>query len=106
MRLLLDESVPRRLKEALSPHAVRTVGDMGWSGMKNGALLSRAAAEFDAFVTVDQNLPYQQNLARLPIAVIVLVAPSNQLRDLLPTVPKLLAALAALKPGEYSQVSV
>lgn len=105
MRLLLDESVPRRLKDALAPHAVRTVGDMGWSGMKNGALLALAAPEFDAFVTVDQNLPYQQNIARLPMAVVVLVAPSNQLKDLLPTVPKLLAALAGLKAGEYTQVS-
>jgi len=50
---------------------------MGWCGRKNGELLALAAAEFEAFITVDQNLPYQQNIATLPIAVVVLVTPSN-----------------------------
>jgi len=60
MRLLLDESVLRRFRHALSAHTVKTAVEMGWSGRKNGALLALAAAEFEAFITVDQNLPYQQ----------------------------------------------
>ena len=40
MRLLLDESVPSRLRRALPKHSVRTVGEMGWSGFKNGKLLA------------------------------------------------------------------
>jgi hypothetical protein len=68
MLLLLDESVPRRLRHTLPSHDVRTVVEMGWSGIKNGELLALAAANrFDAFVTVDKRLPYQQNLATLPI---------------------------------------
>jgi predicted nuclease of predicted toxin-antitoxin system len=67
MRLLLDESVPRRLRRALPAHtvktAVETAVEMGWSGVKNGALLALAAAEVEAFITVDRNLPYQQNVA-------------------------------------------
>ena len=55
MRLLLDESVPRRLRDALPAHSVRTAVEMGWGGVKNGALLVLAAAEFDAFITVDRN---------------------------------------------------
>ena len=78
MRLLLDESVPSRLRRALPGHEVRTVGEMGWSGVKNGKLLALAATAFDAFVTVDKNLPYQQNLSTLPVAVIVLDARSNR----------------------------
>jgi predicted nuclease of predicted toxin-antitoxin system len=74
MRLLLDESVPRRLKRSLPRHAVRNVVEMGWDGIRNGELLARAANEFDALVTVDKNLQYQQNLDNLPIAVIVLDA--------------------------------
>jgi predicted nuclease of predicted toxin-antitoxin system len=72
MRLLLDESVPSRLRRSLSEHSVRTVVEAGWSGVKNGKLLALAATEFDAFITVDKNLPFQQNLATLPIALVVL----------------------------------
>ena len=68
MRLLLDESVPRRFRRTLPAHTVKTVVEMGWSGVKNGALLELAAVEFEAFITVDRNLPYQQNIAALPIS--------------------------------------
>jgi hypothetical protein len=99
MHLLLDESVPRRFRHALPSHDVRTVVEMGWSGIKNGELLALAAANrFDAFVTVDKRLPYQQNLATLPIAVVVLDAISNELSSLLPLVPALDQALATLTP--------
>ena len=63
MRLLLDESVPSRLRRFLPNHDVKTVVEMGWSGIKNGRLLTLVAAEFDAFLTVDKNLPHQQHLA-------------------------------------------
>jgi len=105
MRLLLDESVPRRLRRALPEHVVRTAVEMGWSGVKNGELLLLAAAEFDALITVDQNLPHQQNVANLPIAVIVLVAASNELETLLPLIPNLDTALAALVPWSLVRVS-
>ena len=104
MRLLLDESVPSRLRRSLTGHSVRTVFEAGWSGVKNGKLLALAAAEFDAFVTVDKNLPFQQNLATLPIALVVLDSVSNELPALLPLVPALLLALASLKPKSYTLV--
>ena len=78
MRLLLDESIPVKLRRSLPNHDVRTVVEMGWSGVKNGELLAFAANEFDAFVTVDKNLPYQQNLTTLSVAVVVLDAASNE----------------------------
>ena len=56
MRLLLDGSVPGRLRRSLTDHSVRTVVEAGWSGVKNGKLLALAAAEFDAFITVDKNM--------------------------------------------------
>jgi len=68
MRPLLDESVPKRLRLHLPNHDVKTVVEMGWGSVKNGALLALAAPHFDAFVTVDKNQPYQQNLAQLPVA--------------------------------------
>jgi hypothetical protein len=106
MRLLLDESVPRKLRFALAKHEVRTVVEMGWSGRRNGELLSLAAADFDAFDTVDKNLPYQQNEAALAIAVVVLDALTNDLSSLLPLVPALERTLDALAPRTFVRVSI
>lgn len=105
MRVLLDESVPSRLRQAIAEHEVRSVVEMGWSGEKNGRLLALAGDSFDAFVTVDRNLPYQQNLERLPIAVVILEASSNELSALLPLVPALRQALISAKPGSCLRVS-
>jgi predicted nuclease of predicted toxin-antitoxin system len=88
MRLLLDESVPAKLRRSLPSHHVRMVVEVGWSGVKNGKLLALAASDFDAFVTVDKNLPYQQNVTAFPVAVVVLNAVSNELSYLLPLVPE------------------
>lgn len=70
MRILLDESLPVDLRAELSGHEAATVAAVGWSSMKNGELLRRAAGRFDVFVTADQNLQYQQNLSQLPISVV------------------------------------
>jgi len=72
MRLLLDECVPARLRRSLPSHQVSTVVQEGWSGVKNGKLLALAATGFDAFITVDKNLSYQQNASNAPVAVLVL----------------------------------
>jgi predicted nuclease of predicted toxin-antitoxin system len=106
MRLLLDESVPRRFALLLPDHEVKTVVQVGWGGTKNGALLSLAGREFDVFITVDANLPYQQNIAALPIAVVVLKALSNELVNLIPLIPELEKALARLQPGQFVSVEM
>ena len=104
MRILLDESLPIELRDELPQHSVRSVQEMGWSALKNGDLLRRAADRFDVFVTADQNLQYQQNLQILPIAVAVLVAKSNRIQSLKPLVPQLLSALASLAPRTLLRV--
>jgi predicted nuclease of predicted toxin-antitoxin system len=101
MRVLLDECVPARLRKALPSHQVSTVPEEGWSGVKNGKLLALAAAKFDAFVTVDKNLPYQQKTSSLPVSIFVLDARSNELTYLLPLVQKPEIALASHDPGTY-----
>jgi hypothetical protein len=88
----------------LTDLSVRTVVEAGWSGIKNGKLLALAATEFDAFITVDKNLQFQQNLEMLPIAVVVIDAVSNELPVLLPLVPALLRELASLKPKAVTLV--
>lgn len=88
MRILLDECVPRPLRRELPDHEVRTVVEMGWAGKQNGELMRLLAAEnFAVFLTIDQNLRYQQNLRGLCMAVVVLVAPTNRLHDLVPLMP-------------------
>lgn len=91
MRLLLDESVPRRLKVAFADGiSVATVPEMGGAGTKNGELLRRAALEgFIARATADRGIEYQQRLDSLPIAVIVMVAFRNRIAGLEPLVPQI-----------------
>ncbi len=74
MRVLLDECVPKRFRRDLILHVVRTVPEMGWTGIKNGQLLQLASSEFDCFLTVDRNLSFQQHVGHLPLAVVVVEA--------------------------------
>ncbi len=105
MKLLLDESLPRSLKGELTSHDVVTVPEKGWAGKDNSELLQLASAEFDVFVTADQGLQYQQNLAGYGIAVVTLAARSNRVEDLRPLVPRLLTALDEVGPGEVITVA-
>lgn len=89
MRILIDECLPKKLKQQLVRYSVSTVQEIGWSGLKNGELLRRAENEFDVWLTADQNVKSQQNLNRFDIAVVVLVAPQNKLEMLLPLMPQL-----------------
>jgi hypothetical protein len=104
VRVLLDECVDWRLSRAISGHEVSTVAQMGWTGIKNGELLKRASAQFDVFVTIDQNLAFQQNARSLEIAVIVLHAKTSRLADMLTLVPTLAATIESAKPGTLSNI--
>jgi hypothetical protein len=77
---------------------------MGWAGIKNGALLQLAAESFDVLLTTDRNLTFQQNLATMRLAIIVLRALSNDISVLRPLTPSVLEALLRIKVGEVVQV--
>jgi predicted nuclease of predicted toxin-antitoxin system len=96
MKLLLDECLDWRLLRELPEHEIRTTRQMGWIGRTNGALLAAAENEFDVFITVDNNLAYQQNTTRFAIAVVVLRPRSLRLHDVLELVPKLRATLETI----------
>ena len=104
--MLLAECVPRRLGRELPGHDVRTVNEMVWSGIKNGPLLQRAAQEFDVFLTVDQGIEYQQNPVGLALAIIVLVARSNDIDDLRPLMPRVRETLDNAYPGTIVKVKI
>jgi hypothetical protein len=96
---LLNECVDRRLGREIIGYDVMTVHQMGWAGIKNGELLTRAADAFDIFVTIDGNLPFQTKVADLEISVLVLRGRSSRLADLLPLIPALRAAIPLAAPG-------
>ena len=78
---------------------------MGWAGKKNGELLRLAAPEFDVFITADRSLPKQQNLGRVNLGVIALVARNNKIESLRPLLPHLRRTLHKVKPGQVLRVS-
>ncbi|NCJ08398.1 hypothetical protein GS597_18170 [Synechococcales cyanobacterium C] len=104
MKLLLDECIDRKLAREFPGYEVKTVPQMGWAGVKNGQLLTLAAADFDVFITVDRNLSFQQNLPAFDIAVIILKVPSNRLVDLKPLIPQVLAILFTVTKGQATVI--
>ncbi|MGH2617245.1 MAG: DUF5615 family PIN-like protein [Thermomicrobiales bacterium] len=105
MLVLIDESLPRRLGDALIGHDVRTVALMGWHGTSNGELLRRAETErFDVLISADRNLEFQQNIPRFALGVIVVMVPRTNPEDVLPLVPRIESALDNIKPGRVFHV--
>lgn len=105
MKILLDECVHVELRNHIAGHEVFTVAYMKWKGTKNGALLARAIADgFEAFVTTDRGVAYEQHITATPLTVMVLHAKSNDLDDLLPLVAPLLTALNHAKPATVNNV--
>src|SRR5215207_5357484 len=100
MRVLLDECIPRKLRDELPGHNVKTIAEMKWTGTKNGDLLKLAEVGFDVLLTVDQGIPFQQNLAGTNLALVVIVAPSNDIKDLRPSMPEVLRVLISIQPGQ------
>lgn len=100
MKLLLDECMPRVLKNDFPGHTVLTVEEAAFKGLKNGKLLRAMVGAFEVLLTVDKSLPKQQNLSELGIAVLLFRARSNAYDDLLPLLPQALSALAKIQPGE------
>ena len=106
MKLLLDECVTRFLKRDLTEHDVQTVADAGLKGLTNGALLRAASGIFDALITVDRNIQYQQNIQALDISVIILSGNGTTYDDLKPLVPAMNEVLKTVKRGEIVTVSI
>jgi hypothetical protein len=100
MKVLLDECLPRKLKNEVIAEFVTTVPEVGWASIQNGTLLRLGEQEFDVFLTNDQNLEHQQNLKRLDLAIVVLVAVTNDIEDLKPLMPAANEALNKISAGQ------
>jgi hypothetical protein len=104
VKLLLDECVTRFVKRDLIGHEVHSVEETGFKGLENGKLLRAASGLFEVLITVDQNLPYQQHVAGLDIAILVLAAKRNSYARLKPLLPRALEALKTIKPGDLIRI--
>jgi predicted nuclease of predicted toxin-antitoxin system len=107
MKILLDECIPRKLRNALPEHECHTVPEAGLAGQKNGRLLSLPErANFDLFFTMDKGIQYQQNLAGRKIAILIVHAQSNRLKDLLPHIEACRLIMQSIQPGEVMRAGV
>ena len=105
MRLLIDECINERLRLCFPGHDCQTVRFAGLAGFKNGRLLKAAeSGGFEVLVTVDQNIPDQQNLAGRKIALIILCGATNRLCDLERLVPAALVVLKSIGSGEIIRI--
>ncbi len=77
---------------------------MNWKRIKNGELLALAEAQFDLFLTSDQNLRYQQNLADRGIAI--LEVSTNKLRRLQAAAQAIRETIAAMRPSEFRRLEI
>ncbi|HEY1948346.1 MAG TPA: hypothetical protein VGG97_15155 [Bryobacteraceae bacterium] len=105
MRILLDESVPQKLRLLIDDHTVVTVAFKGWSGLKNGVLLTAAEeAGFELLITADQEISYPQNLSGRKLEMLVLS--TNNWDYVKGGVSRIIAAIAEVKPGSYAEVEI
>jgi hypothetical protein len=103
MRILFDHGTPAPLRRAWTAHSVSTAYEMGWTELDNGALLQTAEAAFDALITTDQNLRYQQNLTGRRLAILVL--PTTSWPKIQANEPLIVAAVDALRPGDLTELA-
>ena len=104
MRLLLDECVDPRVKGLLEEHQVFTVHEMGWDRLTDGEVLSQAQHLFDALVTIDRGLEFQQNIKRFSIEVVIISVRKNQVAHYRVIEKELLDAVVGIRPGEVIRI--
>src|SRR2546426_12290459 len=99
MRILFDQGTPVPLRNHLIGHVIETAFERGWSTLENGALLAVAKGSFDLFITTDQKLRYQQNLAGKKLTILVLMTTSwSRIQK---SIPQILEAIDRASPGEF-----
>lgn len=104
MKVLLDECLPKKLKCEVEADFVQTVPEAGWASKQNGELLRLAEVDFDVLLTNDQNIEHQQNLKKFDLAFVVLVAPTNDIKDLKSLMPAANEAIKTIKAGEIKYI--
>jgi hypothetical protein len=104
VRILFDQGTPAPLRRFLLAHNVATAAELNWSDLANGELLRAAETQFDAFITTDKNLRYQQNVANRRLAILVL--PFTSWPKLQAHLPQIVGAIDRLRPGDYEELPI
>lgn len=102
MKILIDESLPRQIKQMLMGHEADTVQEVGWGGIQNGDLIAKAESIYSVFLTADKNLRYQQNMVGRTLALIIF--PTNKLSVVKRLKDELDAALESIAAGKYIEL--
>jgi len=102
MKILFDQGTPAPLRHLLVDHNVRTAYEMGWADLDNGQLLKAAETAFDALITTDQNLRYQQSVQGRRLAILVL--PTTSWPKIQKNGAAVIAAVNELKEGDFAQL--
>jgi predicted nuclease of predicted toxin-antitoxin system len=102
VKILLDACTPRPLRRFLPSHSVSTAQEMGWGALKNGDLLREAEGQFEAFISTDQNLKYQQQVVGRKLAILLL--PTNDWPTIRSKGAEVAARIATLKPGAFVEL--
>ncbi|MCU0424517.1 MAG: hypothetical protein MUF71_02705 [Candidatus Kapabacteria bacterium] len=106
MKILLDECVTKKIKAHLQEFEVYTLNEMGWNGLKNGNLLKAAIKQqFDILLTIDKNLPYQQNTLQHEITIVVLDVKRSKIQNLVELIPKFKAQLKQFEKTRVYRIS-
>ncbi len=103
MKILFDHGTPVPLRRQLASHDITTAYEMGWAQLSNGDLLAAAEKSFEAFITTDKNLRYQQNLAGRRLAILVL--PTTSWPEIKKHASQVAASVNQLKPGDFVELS-
>ncbi len=104
MTILLDEGVPKVIQRRLRKFSISNVEEMGWRGIRNGALLDLMAGQFQVLITTDKNLAFQQNLKKRQISAVIL--PTNDVPSVIGLLPQIEQALATIDLGEFIELTV
>ena len=101
MWIFLDESVTRKLRQHLRQNNVVLIpSNLGWNGLRNGQLLALLKDKFDVLITSDQKIPFQQHITGSDVAIVILAAKTNDIKDYRPLVPEILQVLETIRRGQ------
>jgi len=75
-----------------------------WTTLDNGALMRAAETEYDVFVTMDQGIPHQHDLASFDLAVVLVQAVGNEYDAVAPLMPQVNHALQDIETGSLVEV--
>lgn len=103
MKVLLDEMLPADVAGLLPDHDVISVQQAGYKGLDNGELLRRAAGDgYAVLLTADRNLPAQQNIPAVGIAVVLVRG--NKITEVAAQADAVRAAVAEAQPGTVTRL--